>query len=154
MATETPEARSNGDNWWSWGITFLAIALPVVILLGWFSIANFRFDGHYANAAIQHGDLLVPVLILCVEAIRRWCWEVKSGGSVLIKFFRVVLPIWCGLTALGCVMGFFYATTESATVDSNRSIALITLVSLVSAGICGTFAVILVGVSIRKVPHS
>jgi len=143
-------AHSNGDNWWSWLITFLAIALPVLVLMGWFSIADFRVNGHYADAAIQRGDLLIPVLILCLEAVRRWCWEVK-GGARWLKISRVVAPIWCGFAAFACAVGFFYATVEKASANSDHSIALITLVSLGIAGVLGTFAVILVGFSMSKV---
>ena len=130
-------------------IALLAIGVPVLALVGWFSIPASRFNGHYADVAVQQGDLLVPVLILCLEALRRWIWEVK-GGAWWIKIGRFVAPAWCALVAFGCVIGFFYATAEKSSADSGRSIAVITLVSLASAAILGTCAVILVGVAIGQ----
>src|SRR5208283_6024945 len=94
---ESRPDTSEHDRWLVWLLPILAILLPVVVLLVTYSIPRDAITWHEVNVAIQRGDFLVPVFILCVEAIRRWWRDVHCGR--ILKWVRLAATIMCSMAA-------------------------------------------------------
>jgi hypothetical protein len=94
---------------------------------------------HEVDVAVQRGDFLVPVMILCAETVRRWWREVEPG--MILKVFRVLATIACTAAAFVCVVATTTAASVAITAQTGRSIATITASCLVVAVIFGTMAV-------------
>lgn len=138
-----PDRIRPGDPWFVWLLALAAIALPVVVLLCVGSIPLDRVTWVDVGTAARRGDFLVPVLILCAEAIRRWCREVKCGHFlIIVRIFAVGM---CGLAGAIC----FSATVIAANVEVTRavgdSLVTITWSCLVAASVFGTWAVAVSG---------
>jgi hypothetical protein len=66
-------------HWLPWLIPLLAVALPLLGFVVAASIPAAALRSGEASTSLGRGDFLIPVLILCLEAIRRWLFEVKCG---------------------------------------------------------------------------
>jgi hypothetical protein len=66
-------------HWLPWVLPLGAIALPEIILviLGTGLAKHMTTD--LAAESVDRGDLLIPVIIICAEAFRRW-WETKFNN--------------------------------------------------------------------------
>ncbi len=133
--------ESAGDHWWAWLLSLAAIFIPLVFLVAWYSIPNFALTGNRAIIAVRRGDLIVPVLILSLETIRRWGWVVKGGRAISIA--RAVGTTLCGLAAFLCLVAMNYATMDAGRLPTKvgDSVAWITVTTLVITCAFGTYAV-------------
>jgi hypothetical protein len=129
-----------GDQWLHWSITIIALVVPILVLLIWYSIPNEALTWHEVYLAFQRGDFLVPVMILTLESIRRWWREVDGGG--MIDALRILITILCGLAAFTCLVATVSAASSNGVSPaSGRSITAITLASFVISFLTGTPAV-------------
>jgi hypothetical protein len=138
-ATESGRRIAIGDHWVTWMITLAAIVLPVVVLLVSDSIPKAAVTWTEVNVALQRGDFLIPVLILCLEAIRRWWRDVECG--FVLGVIRLVATGLCGAAVVVCLIATTTAATVAVTSQTGRSIAAITGSCFVVAVAFGTLAV-------------
>jgi cobalamin synthase len=133
-------------HWMPWLLPLLAIALPVLAFVVVASIPVFAMRWGEAATSLGRGDFLIPVLILCLEACRRWgfevSWEDKKRAAK-----------WCSMAACGfagcvCLLAFMYASSLPVTPVSHqvtpagaKSMTAVTLVSFTVGLILGTIAV-------------
>jgi hypothetical protein len=137
----TESEGSSSEHWWPWVLSLVAIALPIVFLLAWYSIDNFAFTWQQVNTSVRRGEFIVPVLILCLETIRRWCWVIKGGKAITVA--RIAGSSLCILAAFLCLvaMNFVAKNPDKMPVKTGDSIALITISTFVIAAAFGTYAV-------------
>lgn len=138
----TPRTHGAAASQWPhWLITFVAIALPILVVLVRYSVPEFALTWHQVNVAIERGDFLVPVLILCLESIRCWCSEV-TGTRRWTRVSRLICSAWCGFAAVTCLIAMTYAASVGAvTANIGHSIEVITGSSFFTAAVLGTVAV-------------
>jgi hypothetical protein len=136
---EEAEKRERHENWLSWSIDMAGILLPLLVVLAP-RIASTRSA---LWSAIQDssgkGIFLVPIMMLCIDAILRWV-RLRSykGGSVLTTF-RIVSLMQAGLSFI--ILFTAAATLEVTIVPTSltaRSITTITLACLVTGAIYST----------------
>ena len=140
-AAQSPTRFDKVKHWLPWVLPLLAVGLPLLGFSVAASIPDFALRAGGAGTSLGRGDFLIPVLILCMEAIRRWLFEVK-GGPVL-SFFGVVASLICVLAVAVCMYAFADATSlPTPTTDSARSVDAITWFCLAAGVITGTMAVI------------
>jgi hypothetical protein len=139
IAPIAPSAVDPAANRWiAWFIALAAILLPIIVLLSSDSIPKFDLIWHGVNSSVQHGDFLVPVLVMCAEAIRLWWQDVRCGK--VLRRIRRVATIACGSAIVLCLIAFTKTSSAKVTVNSGRSILVITLSCFVAAAIFGTGA--------------
>jgi hypothetical protein len=139
-APARPRTIAIGDHWVTWLITLCAILLPIVVLLVANSIPKATLTWTEVNVSIQRGDFLIPVLILCLEATRRWWRDVQCG--LLLGVIRLVATVLCGAAVVVCLIATTTAATVAVTSETGRSIAVITGSCFVVALAFGTLAVV------------
>jgi hypothetical protein len=133
------------DRWLDWLLPILAILLPVIVLLVTYSIPRDAVVGHEVGVSMQRGDFLVPVFILCVEAIRRWWRNVKCGR--MLKMMRLGVTVICGMAATVSLIATTTAASISISTASGRSISTITVSCFIVAA---TFSTLAFGISLSK----
>ena len=131
--------RLGGDSWFVWLLALAAIIVPAIVLLCVGSIPLDRLTAGDLSTAAKRGDFLVPVLILCVETIRRWCREVHCGR--VLQFVRVLAVTSCGLAGSICFSATVIAAKVEVTPAVGESLTTITWWCLVVALLFGTWAV-------------
>lgn len=117
-----------------------AIAVPVIVLLCADSIPKDNISWGDVEISMQRGDFLVPVMLLCVETIRRWWRDVECGR--FLKFIRYVATALCMAAVTVCLI----ATTTAVELQqlspaSGKSLTTITVACLVISISFGTLAV-------------
>jgi hypothetical protein len=124
QATATHRWRILLRHWMPWLIPLLAIGLPMLffILAGSIPVAAWRWGE--APTSLGRGDFLIPVLILCLEAIRHWWYEVTCGR--LMGIVGLVGCVLCLAAAAVCAFSFAVASSHPVTADSTKSIIVIT----------------------------
>jgi hypothetical protein len=127
------------DAWLIWSIAVIAIGLPVIFLICASSIPTDTIDNHDLTTAAGRGEFLVPVLILCAEAIRRWTREVKGGR--LVTALKVCASVFCGLAGIVCMTAAIMSATTAATTQTASSLTAITVSGVIVGGVFGTFGV-------------
>src|ERR1700722_9827366 len=89
-ALALPAITSTGRNrkillhWLSWVLPLMAVMLPI---LGFVVTASIPVDAlrwGEAHTALGRGDFLIPVLLVCIDAVWRWCIDVKASGRMLV----------------------------------------------------------------------
>jgi hypothetical protein len=128
-----------GDAWLIWGVSLGAIAVPVIILLTIDSLQTDSWRWNGVAAAFDHGDFLVPVLILIADTIRRLWREAACSGWLLVGF-RILATIVCTVFCIACFAGIVVAT-ETTSPTERTAVAQLTLSALVVALAFGTVAV-------------
>jgi hypothetical protein len=127
-------------HWMPWVLPLLAILLPVLEFVVTASIAAYAMRWGGTRAALGRGDFLIPVLILCLEAFRRWWLEVKwDGWKRTAKWWFMTL---CGTTGFVCYVAFQDASSHPVTPATTRSITAVTLGCLIVSLVLGTWAVV------------
>lgn len=139
MSSPTPPRLANGDHWFIWVLALAALAVPVIVLLCVDSIPKDTFAWHDVAVSIDRGDFLIPVMALCVETVRRWWREVEAQRS--FKAVRILATFACSAAGLVCVIATTTAASVALSVDTGRSITMITGACLVPAVAFGTLAV-------------
>ena len=146
---DTPAVSKLGEHWASWLVTLSAIVVPVFVLFGWYLIANPDLIMSGVNAATRRGDFLVPVLILCVESIRRW-WCLNDltqsrrlklkirGRTVSMSHLRRMAITGCLAAAALCFIATVYAASQPVTQESGLSIIVITVTCFAAGFAFGT----------------
>jgi hypothetical protein len=125
--------------WLHWSITMGSIALPVVVLLVVSFIPHDSLRWHSVSIAIQRGDFLIPVLIMCLDAIRRWWFDVQCGRVRFVV--RLVATVLCTMAAIICLIATTASVHDRLTAPSGRAITSITLWCMGVAVLFGTLAV-------------
>jgi hypothetical protein len=136
--TQTRSAAGQ-SSWLHWSITVGSIALPILVLLVVYSIPKDSFAWHEVNVSIERGVFLIPVLIMCLDVIRRWWFDVRCGRVLLVV--RIIATILCAFAAIVCLVATTAAANEAVTPASGRSITVITWWCLGVAFTFGTLAV-------------
>jgi uncharacterized membrane protein len=109
------------------------------VLLVVYSIPKDSLAWHAVSISIERGDFLIPVLILCLDAIRRWWFDVRCGR--VLSAIRIVATILCVFAAIVCLVATTAAANEAVTSASGRSITVITWWCLAVGFTFGTLAV-------------
>jgi hypothetical protein len=137
-AADHPEHRLL-RHWMPWLIPLLAIALPLLYFIVAASIPEAAWRWGEASTSLGRGDFLIPVLILCLEAIRHWWSEVKCGWKMGIV--RVISSALCLGAVVVCLDSFSVAASHAVTADSTKSVAVITWGCFAVGFLSGTIAV-------------
>ena len=103
------------------------------------SIPAFAWRWGESSTALGRGDFLIPVLILCLEALRQWWSEVECGWKLGIV--RLVSSALCLGAVVICTDAFSVASSHPVTTDSTKSVTVITWACFTAALIAGTIAV-------------
>ena len=95
-------------HWLPWALPLAAIALPEIILIIIGSGVAKHMTTDLAAKSVDRGDLLIPVIIICAEAFRRW-WETKfnkTGVAFLAGLFAVISGLFAfiAVAAYGIVL--------------------------------------------------
>jgi hypothetical protein len=69
-------------HWLPWVLPLAAIALPEIILIIIGTGIAKHMTTDLAARSIDRGDVLIPVIIICAEAFRRW-WETKFNNTIV-----------------------------------------------------------------------
>jgi hypothetical protein len=117
----------------------MAIILPGLVLLVTYSYPRGAISWHTVDVSVRRGDFLIPVLILCVESVRRWWREVKMG--TILWPFRIVATIGCGGAAVVCFAAMASAADSALTNAAGDSAINVTKWSLITGLVFGTLAV-------------
>lgn len=129
-------------HWVPWLLPLLAIVLP----LGCFALAASVDDSAWtwgaAGTSVRRGDLLIPALIVCAEAWRRWWIEVK--GRKVVLTFAVLFTLLCGAAVIMCLVAFSGAANSNSVAEHGSKIVVeVTWTSFIAGLLAGTIAVIL-----------
>jgi fumarate reductase subunit D len=138
-------SRRNGaepDQWLEWLLPVVAVMLPVIVLLVAYSIPEGKISGHDVDVSMGRGDFLIPVLILCVEAIRRW-WQNVDCKTRTLRWSRTAVTMICSLSALVALIATTTAASIAISAKAGHFISVITVLSFVIAFSFGTAAVVL-----------
>jgi hypothetical protein len=130
------------DAWLIWSIAVIAIGLPVLILICASSIPVDRMNYASLHVAAGRGEFLVPILIMCAEAIRRWTREIKVKGNSCMIAFKVTACLMCASAGIICMTAAIISATTEATQMTGRSITEITLACIMVGVIFGTAGVV------------
>jgi hypothetical protein len=145
----TPVVSKLGEHWASWLVALSAIAVPVFVLLAWYSMAKANLVWSGVNVATRRGDFLVPVLILCVESVRRW-WSLDDhtqsrrlrlrgdGHTVSMRLVRCSALTGSFIAGVLCFIATIYAASQPVTAESGDSIIVITGTCFVAGFAFGT----------------
>jgi hypothetical protein len=141
---EAPEAASSGlspvaDHWLVWLLALAAIAIPVVILFIAASIPKDAAIWSQVTIAAKRGDFLVPVLILSMDTMRRWCRELKC--KAFLGFVKLIACVFCVLAAFICLIATSEAASLAITPEAGTAIEQITVMCMVIPVSFGTLAV-------------
>jgi hypothetical protein len=136
---ETNRAKHPFLHWLPWLLPLLAIALPMVVFSVAASVPVAKLRWGEAATSIGRGDFLIPVLILCLEALRHWWTETKCGR--MLKIIRLIFSILCSGAVIIGFAAFVVASSETVTAASTRSIEVITLGCFTVSLVAGTIAV-------------
>jgi hypothetical protein len=159
-AAKTVSESKLGESSISWLVTLAAIGLPVFVLVVWYSIQSADLSWHRLDTSIERGDFLVPVLILCVESLRRW-WtlgprertrriRLKVGQhTVAMEHVRRTALTACVIGALLTFVATIYAASQPLTPKSGDSIVVITTACFAVAFSFGTMVIRFSGVKER-----
>ena len=128
------------DNWFVWLLELAAIAVPVLVLLCADSIPKDHVTWAKVAVSVDRGDFLVPVLILCVDTVRRWWHEARH--RLIFKIVRWVATIGCSAAAIVCLIAMTTAANVKVTAETGRSITIITEWWMAAAIAFGTAGVI------------
>jgi hypothetical protein len=126
-------------------IALSAIALPAVVLLCVSSIPAGRIDFADLRTGAGRGEFLIPVIILCAEAVHCWTLEVRVK-SEFSRWFRQVACLTCILTGIVCFAATVIAAATANTAATSRSLVGITIYSIVIGAALGLAALILLGI--------
>lgn len=133
------QARGRQIDVWGWWIALGAIGLPLLVLLVTSSIPRDQVSLFALRQSVRRGDFLVPIMIMCVEAIRRWCREVECGS--ILRYVRLAAVFLCASSAVICLIALAFTASVGLTAESGRSISTITVGCFVAALVFGTAAV-------------
>lgn len=126
-------------HWMPWLIPLLAIAFPMLYFIVAGSIPDAAWRWGEAPTSLGRGDFLIPVLILCLEAIRRWWSEVTCGWKMgIVRLFSTAL---CAGAVIVCSDSFSVAASHPVTAHSTKSVIVITWACFAVGLFAGTIAV-------------
>src|ERR1022692_2859126 len=127
-------------HWIPWLIPLLAIGLPILGFLVADSVPSARLNWYEVDTSVGRGDFLIPVVILCLEAGRRWWFDTTCGAK--LGAVRALGTILCGGAVVIDLYSVAIAASDVVTKDSKRSITEITLWRFTAAILSGTIAVV------------
>jgi hypothetical protein len=136
----TAEKRRKPGPGLIYTIALNAIVVPGVLLFMLSSIPANRFDVADLRAAAGRGEFLIPVMILCAEAIRCWTYEYepeKESG----RAFRKVACVTCVITGAVCFAGAVIAAALPQTPPTERSLVTVTIYAMYVAALAGFIGV-------------
>jgi hypothetical protein len=148
-APDTPVVARLGEHWASWFVALSAIAVPAFVLIAWYSMAKAGLAWSGVDVATRRGDFLVPVLILCVESVRRW-WSLDhqtqsrrlklkiAGHTVAMSLVRRSAMTGSFVAAVLCFIATVYAASQPVTSPSGFSIIVITVTCMAAGFTFGT----------------
>lgn len=139
LAKDKVPKREHVSHWLSWALPIIAVLLP---LLYFFLHASIPTDAMHigdGRTALAHGDFLIPVAILCADALARWFlsvtynqrWQVVVGA---------ICCVFCFIATIVCIWSFPIAVGSSVTSASTRSMSLITWACFATGGAAGFVA--------------
>ena len=126
-------------HWLSWILPLLAVLLPILGFVVAASIPVDTLRWGEARTALGRGDFLIPVLLVCIDAVWRWCVDVKCGWRMGV--LGVISCALCVAVGVVCLYSFSVASSLPVTTASTDSVTLITLTALVVGAIAGMIAV-------------
>jgi hypothetical protein len=129
------------SHWLSWALPLAAVVLPLFCFFVVVLAQAYKLGLGEGNVALGRGDFLIPVLILCVDAMLRWFFDVKYGRRWMVAI-GVVCCLLCFLVALICGIAFVVATSSSVTDTSTKAEALITWTCFAVGGLAGLVAAV------------
>jgi hypothetical protein len=127
-------------HWLPWLIPLLAVALPLLGFIVAASIPTASIRMGEASISLGRGDFLIPVLILCLEAIRRWVFEVRCGK--ILGRVGASASVLCLAAVVVCLYAFSAASSQAVTADSIKSITVITWACFTVGAVTGTMGVL------------
>lgn len=136
----TPTLHESIQHWVPWLIPLLAVALPLLGFVVAASIPAAALRSGEASTSLGRGDFLIPVLILCLEAIRRWLFEVKCGK--ILGRVGACASVLCLAAVVVCLYSFSAASSQVVTADSIKSVSMITWACFTVGLVTGTMAVV------------
>jgi hypothetical protein len=139
-ASATETLHETIRHWVPWLIPLLAVALPLLGFVVAASIPAAALRSGEASTSLGRGDFLIPVLILCLEAIRRWLFEVKCGK--IMRRVGACASALCMAAVVVCLYAFSAASSQPVTADSIKSISLITWACFTVGLVTGTMALV------------
>lgn len=143
-ASAPPAAAQRSEHrlirhWMPWLIPLLAIALPMLYFIVAGSIPDAAWRWGEAPTSLGRGDFLIPVLILCLEAIRHWWAEVKCGWKMgIVRVFSSALALGAVVV---CSDSFSVAASHAVTAATTKSVIVITWACFAVGFFAGTIAV-------------
>jgi hypothetical protein len=139
-AGEVAERPKGGDHWLTWVITLSAIGLPILVLLVVDSIPNASVTWNEVAVSARRGDFLIAVLILCLEAIRRW-WRDVDCDRWFLRAARLTATVLCTVAAVVLLTATATAASVAVTAKSGDAIEVITVACFYTAFMFGSLAV-------------
>jgi uncharacterized membrane protein len=139
--TASRSIRKVLSHWLSWALPVAAVVLPLLCFIVVVFGQAYKFGLGEGNVALGRGDFLIPVLILCVDAMLRWFFDVKYSRRRMIAI-GVVLCLLCFLVSLICGIAFIVVTSSPVTAASVKAEALITWTCFAVGGFAGLVAAV------------
>lgn len=127
--------------WLVYVIALSAIALPALVMVCVRSIPADRFEFADLRGTASRGEFLIPVMILCAEAVRCWVVEVRPP-SRRGRYIRNVACVFCVITGIVSFAATIIAASIPASTATGRSLVAITSYAVAVAALCGLLAVI------------
>ena len=139
VTAERPDHRAF-FHWLPWLIPMAAIAIPEILLI---VIGTAKDSGDVsmglATRSVDRGDLLIPVIIICAEAFRRW-WD-TTFTSTLAAGVACTCAFISGGMALIALGAYMLVISGPNTVGYERIAVAFTWIPLAFGLIAGTIAV-------------
>jgi hypothetical protein len=137
-------SRSRPDHamffhWLPWALPLGAIGLPEIILVILGTGIAKHMTCALAAESVNRGDLLIPVIIICAEAFRRW-WDTEfnnTGVAACAGFFAVI----SGLFALIAIAAYAVVLANPQTRGFADIADTFTWAPLACGLIAGTIAI-------------
>lgn len=138
--TRWPDHRTV-RHWLPWVLPLMAIILPLACFAMASSVNVGTWTWGTSATSVGRGDLLIPALIVCAEALRRWWFEVKGG--YVVWALALAFTLLCGAAAIMCLVAFSDAASSSVAEHGSRIVGFVTWASFTSGFVAGTIAVAL-----------
>jgi hypothetical protein len=136
------DAKEVLSHWLSWALPVVAVVLPIFCFSVSASIPAASLTWGEGQTALGRGDFLIPVLILCGDAMLRWFFAVKYSRRWLVTV-GVVCCLVCFLAVVTCLIAFTVATSSLITPASTKAEASITWMCFLLGGFSGLVAAVM-----------
>jgi hypothetical protein len=128
-------------HWLPWALPVLAILLPLACFAMAASVHNSTWTWGPDGTSVGRGDLLIPALIVCAEALRRWWFEVRGGP--IVWTLALAFTLVCGTAVIMCLVAFAEAANNPVAEHGSWIIGVVTWASFTAGLVAGTIAVAL-----------